>query len=193
MAENPFDKPAVVYFTINQPHPFFRVYLDHRWLRLEPGESKPVLVMTESLLGADQFQGLDFQFDPLEGGIKTTLRLSALGDTHESCTAAVIGGVSILVMTGFATRFDRFEHDFNIIVGDIVRDSDGAPVDGPVLVSIISLDPNDGRPETSHQATAQNGHFLVEFGDDLENVRVQGHYLGQGPYAPCDSEVIVVV
>lgn len=38
IAENPFDEPALVYFTVHQPHPLFRTYLDHRWVFLQPGE-----------------------------------------------------------------------------------------------------------------------------------------------------------
>ena len=35
----------------HQPHPLYRVYLDHRWVYLQPGERKQILVMVESLLG----------------------------------------------------------------------------------------------------------------------------------------------
>ena len=57
LVDNPFDKPAIVYFTVDQPHPLFRVYVNHRWLYLEPGEQRQILVMAEFLLGIDGSTG----------------------------------------------------------------------------------------------------------------------------------------
>ena len=192
VAENPFDKPAVVYFTIHQPHPLFRTYLDHRWVYLEPGEQKKILVMMESLLGDKRFEEIVRKFQHRERRIKTTLRLSALGDTRENCTARVIGGVSILAITGIGTRFESFEAESGRANGFIVRTDTKQGVNGKVLVTIRPRRRDDDRVKESVRETqAINGKFRVELGNISDSI-VQAHYLGQFPLGPCESKEVRV-
>ena len=190
-AENTLSHPAYVYFTIHQPHPLFRVYLDHRWVYLEPGERQQILVMMESLLGDQRFDKLVREFQHGERRIMTTLRLSALGDTRATCTATVLGGASILAIAGIGTEIRRFDVRSGRGEGFVARIDTGAGVSGPVLVSILPHKPDDKHPEILREVTAQNGRFVVEVGE-AKNAHVQAHYLGVYPYGPCDSKVVEV-
>lgn len=111
VAVNPFDKPATVSFTISQPHPLFRIYIDHRWVHLQPGEKRRIGVLIESLLGDRRFDDISEPFSHHDRRIETTARISAYGDTHESCAPSLLGGVAILAMTGSQTEFGEFESD----------------------------------------------------------------------------------
>ena len=120
-----------MYFTINQPHPLFRTYLDHRWVYLQPGERRQILVMIESLMGDQRFDKLTRQFQHGERRIMTTMRLSALGDTRATCTATVLGGASILAIAGIGTEFRRFDVHSGRSEGFVARSDTGAGASGP--------------------------------------------------------------
>ncbi|MCF2495073.1 hypothetical protein [Dyadobacter chenhuakuii] len=189
VAENTLKHPAFVYFTIHQPHPLFRVYLDHRWVFLQPGEKKQILVMTESLLGDARFSYMTKNLIRRERRITTNLRLSALGDTGNTCAAEIIGGATLLVLTGLGTHFKRFEAEHGLAFGEIVRNDNGEGVNGKVIVSIKGKDRSGRKGETFKETTVTNGIFRVEIGDQRD-VTVQGHYLGQTILTPCDSKEI---
>ncbi len=188
LAENPFDKPAVVYFTIHQPHPLFRTYLDHRWVHLKPGEKRRILLMVESLLGDERFERVVREFQHQERRIATTLRLSALGDTHETCAAQVIGGISVLAITGIGTQFEEFEADGGSARGFVVRTDTRQGINGTVLITITPRRPDDERTEIVREGQTINGKFRVEIGSPQE-VIIQAHYLGQFPLGPSESKV----
>jgi len=191
VAENTLEEPAFVYFTINQPHPLYRTYIDHRWVYLQPGERRQVLVMVESLLGDQRFDTIVREFKHQERRIMTTLRLSALGDTRSTCTATVLGGASILAVAGIGTEFRRFDIRGGRGEGFVARTDTGAGVNGPVLVSIMPRKLETNRQEIIRQVTAQGGRFVVEVGESMD-ARVQAHYLGTYPYGPCDSRELKV-
>jgi len=187
-AENTLADPAYVYFTINQPHPLYRTYIDHRWVYLQPGERRQILVMIESLMGDPRFDRITREFQHGERRVMTTMRLSALGDNRATCTAAVLGGASILAIAGIGTEFRRFDVRGGRGEGFVTRSDTGAGVSGPVLVSIIPRRPNEQRKEVLHEVIAQSGRFVVEVGE-ARDAHVQAHYLGIYPYGPCDSSV----
>lgn len=191
MAENPLNEPAVISFCVNQPHPLFRTYLDHSWVYLQPGEKKPILVMVESLYGDSRFDTETRPFPLSEQRVATTLRLSALADTHQSCTASVIGGVSIQVLTGIATRIDQFDVHPGFGEGRVIRVDTGAGVDGKVLISIIPNQAGPNRREIHVETQARNGRFIFEM-EAIRDAMVQAHYLGRPPYAPSDSKTMKV-
>lgn len=190
LAENPFDKPAIISFIIRQPHPLFRVYLDHRWVRLEPGEQRRILLMVESLLGDPNYAPLVGDFRHNERRIETTLRLSAYGDTGETCAPSLIGGVSVLGMTGLGTHFEWFETEGGLARGFVVQTDTGIGVSGKVLVSVQPVDPDRDVPELIREAEVSGGEFRVEHGRAEGGWRFQAHYLGRFPWMPSDSRVI---
>lgn len=190
-AENPLPRAATVHFTVHQPHPLFRVYLEHRYLRLQPGERRSVLVMTESLLGDERFASLAREILDQRQRIATTLRLSALGDTGENCTQQVLGGVSVLVIAGGSTSFTRFETDGETASGTILDSATQNGVSGKVLVSIRPLDPSIARSEIVRETEARDGEFYVGLEAPPDSL-IQGHYLGHVHAAPCDSKDVRV-
>ncbi|MFN8463948.1 MAG: hypothetical protein U0X20_00295 [Caldilineaceae bacterium] len=192
-AHNPFSVPAFVSFEIHQPHPLFRVYLSQRWAYLEPGAEAPILVMMESLLGDPKFDPAVREFANQDARIMTTLRLSALGDTGEACAPVVLGGVSLLAMTGRATRFEKFVSDGRVASGFVVAVETGKGVDGNVLVTLRPRDADDKRSEIARTAVAVDGWFKIELAvanDNLPDTIVQGHYLGNFRFTACDSDVV---
>jgi M6 family metalloprotease-like protein len=191
MADNPFDVGAIVSFEISQPNPLFRVYLSHRWVYLEPGEQKPILVMTESLFGDPRFADYTEQLWNREERVMTTVRLSALGDTGEACAPAVLGGASILAIAGRMTEFEYFHANADVAEGRVISVDTREGVNGRVLVSIRPVKEEDDREEIVREAFAQDGHFIIEIGAQPETI-IQGHYLGNAQFAPCDSEEIAI-
>jgi hypothetical protein len=90
-ASNPYNVPATVFFEFHQPSPLFRTYLQHRWLHLQPGEERQLLVMTETVLGDPKLEGLVRQHINPDQRLFTHLRLSALGHTGAACAPEVLG------------------------------------------------------------------------------------------------------
>jgi hypothetical protein len=189
--QNTFDQPAYVYFTVHQPHPLFRTYLDHRWVHLKPRESKQILVMVEALYGDKRFDELTQRFQHGERRVATTLRLTALGDTRQTCTATVMGGVSILAITGVDTHFKRFEAHDGHAKGEVVRTDTGDGVDGKVLISILPEQPDERRSEIVHEVQAVGGQFFVQVPTPQQSI-IQAHFLGGFPFGPSDSKVVRV-
>jgi M6 family metalloprotease-like protein len=190
VAENPFDKPAIISFTIRQPNPLFRVYLSHRWVRLQPGEQRQIVLMTESLLGDTRFDEMLRDYRHYERRIETTIRLSAYGDTLEACAPSLIGGATVLAMTGLGTHFEWFENEGGLAYGRVVQTDTGMGVDGKVLVSVMPRDPERDVPERVREADAIGGEFRVEHGQAEDGWRIQAHYLGRFPWMPSDSKLI---
>ena len=118
------------------------------------------------------------------------MRLSALGDTRETCADSVIGGVSVRAMTGVGTIFRRFEVGQGVAFGMVAQADTGDGVNGPVLVTVRPPDPQDPRPEITREANAIAGEFRVELGDLERGDIVQAHYLGLAVWMPCDSEQV---
>jgi hypothetical protein len=192
-ADNPFDEPALISFSINQPHPLFRVFLDHRWVYLQPGERQRILLMVESLLGDPRYDDLVREFQHREEMIETQVRLSALGDTGETCTQSLIGGVTVRAITGQGTEFEFFDliAGGGAAEGRVVQSDTHTGVRGTVLVSVMPRDQDDPTSELIVEAQLDNdGHFIVELGREPDGGRFQASYLGQFPWTPCDSTVI---
>ena len=129
------------------------------------------------------------EFRHQERRITTTLRLSALGDTHETCAAQVIGGVSILAITGIGTRFEEFRADGGTARGFIVRTDTKQGINGTVLITITPRRPDDERKEIAREGQIINGRFRVEIGSP-QDVIVQAFYLGQFPLGPSESKPV---
>ncbi len=193
-ADNPFDKPAVISFSINQPHPMFRVYLDHRWVYLQPGERQRILLMVESLLGDQRFEELSEAFLHERRMIETKLRLSASGDTGDSCAESVIGGVAVRVVTGYGTEFEYFEAHGDgggWATGRVIRTDNRQGASGTVLISVMPYDLEDPTPEVVVEAQLDyDGYFSLEFSRPELRGRAQASFLGWYALAPCESEVV---
>jgi hypothetical protein len=191
-ASNPYPVPATVFFEFHQPSPLFRTYLQHRWLHLQPGEERQLLVMTETVLGDPKLEKLVREHLNRDQRLSTHLRLSALGHSGEACAPEVLGGATILVLGGREARFERFEAVPWLAHGRVVMVDDKSPALGKVLVTVRPADPQSGMQERSVQTQLSNGEFRVELPPQDERVIVQGHYLGQLLLAPCDSKELAL-
>ena len=190
-AENTLDEPAYVYFTIHQPHPLYRIYLDHRWVFLQPGERRPILVMVESLLGDLRFDKLAREFQHGERRIMTTVRLSALGDTRATCTATVLGGAAILAIVGHRHGFPPLRRAQRPRRGLHRALRHGRRREWPRARVDRAAQTRRRRTEILREVDAQDGRFVVEVGE-AKNAHVQAHYLGQYPYGPSESRIVEV-
>ncbi|MEJ2853379.1 MULTISPECIES: hypothetical protein [unclassified Saccharothrix] len=191
LVENPWDTAAVMSFTVRQPHPLFRVYLDHAWVRLEPGESQRIMLMVESLLGDERFADLVAEFAAGERRIETTTRLSMYGDDLGSCAPVLLGGASVLTMTGSGTEFRHFDVSGEVAWGVVAQRSDGSPVPGKVLVTVNPLGPEPEAEPRVYESALVHGEFRVVH-DRLEpgRWRFKAYYLGASSWMPCESEVV---
>lgn len=190
-AENPYPVPAVMSFSVRQPHPMFRVYLDHAWVRLEPGARRRILMMTESLLGDARFDDVSLPFLQSERRIETNVRLSMEGDDLGSCAGDTLGGAGVLVLTGRGTEFRLFEVGGGVIHGVVAEVGTGDPVSGPGVVSVVPLDEADDRPAREIDVRVEDGEFLVKIEvEDPERWAFTALYLGQVQYTPCQSETV---
>ncbi|HEY5881651.1 MAG TPA: hypothetical protein VIU11_22265 [Nakamurella sp.] len=191
LLQNPWEVPAVMSVTVRQPHPLFRVYLDHAWVRLEPGEQQRVVLMIESLLGDERFADIVEEFEHGERMITTDVRLAMFGDDMSSCTSTLVGGATVLAMTGTGTQFEFFEAVGGLGHGRVIEAGSGHPVDGRVLVVGNTIDPDSGEPEVVREADLFDGEFRVEHGRDEEGVwEFSAFYLGRYPWTPCESEPV---
>jgi hypothetical protein len=185
---NPLPDPADCRVQVRQTSEFARTYLEHAWVRLQPGEERDVMFLTESVLG-DPLLG-SFAAERRERIYKSpnSVRLTGIVDDHRTCEGFVTGGAHVLVRAARATRFVKFSSADGLAQGRVEAVDDGSGADGTVLVSVWPPEaPEKGREARGH---AVNGDFRVEVGDVDDGWLVQGHYLGSFDLAPCDSETV---
>jgi M6 family metalloprotease-like protein len=193
---NPYSERTRVFVVPQQSTSWYRTYLERSWLWLDPGESRSVAVMVESLWGDPARPGLKQQ----RGAIfERPHELSLLGLIENPLdpqlhTAEIMGGANARVMTGRATRIRLRRLDEKVALGLVETVDDGRPVGyGNVLVSLKPRGEADRAVYRGRQLS-QDGTFAIELGAFellLEGeVVAQAHFLGAFALADCDSRVI---
>lgn len=194
---NPYSERTRVWVVPQQSTAWYRTYVEHSWMWLDPGEVATVAVMVESLWGDPAYPELrDYEgafFErPHDMSLVGLIENPLDPQLH---TAEIMGGASIRVMTGRATRIRLRRLDDDVAIGTVVTVDDGRPVTyGDVLVSLKP----DGAAEKALYRQAQldqNGTFTIELGvfDLLQEYRVvvaQAHYLGAYALADSDSRAV---
>ncbi|NEC28377.1 hypothetical protein G3I20_17825 [Streptomyces sp. SID8111] len=191
---NPFDESTMVHAVVHQTHPYHRVYLDHRWLRVPGGSSLPVQVFDEALAGFPDTPGTVTEE---LWGRDNHVSIEGWADLPQpaDCGAPTLtGGAGIRVGAGRATVTRLTEASLSFAEGtvDYVDDQGGAP-EGTVLVVVQEsdatgvIDPIGDR--VTAQGTVHNGVFGFEYERRLaaEHGVVQAHFLGAAGAAPSES------
>jgi len=193
---NPYSLPTRVFVIPQQSTSWYRTYLEHAWLWLDPGETRSVTVMVESLLGDPAFPELE----EMKGRIYerqhdlTLIGLIENSQDPQLHATEIMGGANVRVATGRRTRIEVEQLDEKVARGTVVTVDDGKPVDnGDVIVSILP----DGKADRAEYRSGQltRGRFVLELGagrivSEAGYAELQVHY--PGGYGLADSRTDVV-
>jgi hypothetical protein len=160
---------------------------------LEPGEAADVAIMVESLLGDPAFPQLKDQQGAL---FERPHDMSLVGLIENPLdpqlhAAENMGGASLRVMTGRATRIKLHRLDDKVAIGYVLTDDDQPATYCDVLVS-LRPEGAPGRAVHRHAQLDQSGRFVIELGafellQEYGLVVAQAHYLGECALADSDS------
>ncbi|PVH87593.1 hypothetical protein DL98DRAFT_566682 [Cadophora sp. DSE1049] len=200
---NPFKFRAEIY-VLPQIHGlfarFYRLYLSTSSMMLDPGETRKVQVMVESMFGSRSEElkeiidkrGKEFFNNP------TQMSIRGYGFPPEDPVRPVLlGGCQIDVGSGKGTVFKDFRwlKSKNQIRGQVVAMDGSVNVHGMVLLKFHAEKEQVGTSVTV--PLSGEGTFSV---GDIEGrakifraKRVSAHYLGQLGLAPCEAEKVVDV
>jgi hypothetical protein len=195
---NPFDRPTRFYLGAGQTHPFYRTYLEHTWLELDPGETRRVRVMFELATGgalhadeggAREAGGLTVARQAVLAkylAVPNTVTLWGSCDdpydpTLHAATPAI--GVTATVATGHRTRIVDFHVDGGTAAGRLVNGS-GEPVgEGCVILFTRGA---KGRERCETVPVDPGGRFEGRIGDG--RAPVGAYYVGDGGAADASIE-----
>jgi M6 family metalloprotease-like protein len=192
---NPFDKRSEIYVVpqIRGTYSYlYRLYMEHASLKLDPGESRKVRIMVESMYGDPRLAGLWDQLGQKLFSEQTRIALVGYGIPADTPAHPVLlGGAQLDVSSANATRFESFGGDLQegIVRGRVVT-TKGAPAPGIVLLTFHGQD--ESIDNTIRVPLDPQGYFLLrgayEFIDKFGAKRISGHYPGRPAYAPCDPD-----
>jgi hypothetical protein len=183
---NPLPTAADCRVVVRQTSRFFRTYVQHTWVHLQPREERNVMFMSESLVGDATLAHMVREYRERIYKEPNSLRLTGIADDHETCHGFVTGGAHVVVRAARATRFVKFSHDGGLASGRIEAVDNGQGVNGTVLVTLTP--PGTPEKEEFREGTVQNGNFRAELGRVRRGWIVQGHYTGSFDLGPCESE-----
>ncbi|MER7010287.1 hypothetical protein ABT324_02510 [Saccharopolyspora sp. NPDC000359] len=196
---NPYDEATVVGAVVRQTHEHHRVYLDHRWLRVPGGESLPVQVFDEALMGFPGVDDVAVAKDLFGRANQVSVEGWAEPPQSAVCGSPTLtGGVGIRVDSGRATRTLIESGTVEHAVGAVAFVDGSSGADGRVLVVVRETDSTGAIIPGGDQVTAAGavvgGLFQVGFSRPLEANHgvLQAHYLGGHGAAPSESEQVVV-
>jgi len=196
---NPYAEPARVFVVPQQSSAWYRTYLEHAWLWLNPGETYRVGVMVESLLGDPAYPELNELRTAFYERPHDLSLVGLIENPHDPQlhAAEIMGGANVRVLTARATRIKLERFDANVILGRVITLDDGQPVTHGEVIA--SLKPQ-GAAEKAEYRTGQgrlrpDGTFAIELAatglvEDAGWVDAQAHYLGSFGLAPSDSKVV---
>ncbi|WP_030620714.1 hypothetical protein [Streptomyces fulvoviolaceus] len=198
---NPFEDSTLVKAVVHQTHRFHRVYIDHQWLRVPGGSSRPVWVFDEALAGFPEAAEYGEITEELWGrDNKVSIEGWADRPFRADCGAPTLtGGAGIRVGSGRATEIRVLEASVSYASGTVeyVDGAGGAP-DGKVIVVAQESDEtgviNPIGDRVTGEGTVSNGQFGMEFNRrlDADHGVVQAHFLGDFGGAPSESEPVRV-
>ena len=187
---NPYDLPTRVHFLPAQSNPFYRTYLEHRWLWLDAREDARVQVMFEYAPGAHQRAPIADDGKLLRGKPNDVSVVTFIEDPRSRLVDAprLFGGVDIQVATGRAARVVEFEVDRRELVarGQVVAKDNGQAVSGgAVLLKVI-----DDQGEVTYIESSLNaGRFETKLPKNWRSV--QAFYVPDGGFGEAKSDVLV--
>jgi hypothetical protein len=195
---NPHSDETRVFVIAEQSTPWYRTYLEHAWVWLQPGETRKIGVLVESLVGDPAYPELEQFRTAIYERPHDLALVGLIENPHDPQlhAADIAGGGNIRVLTGRATRIDLDQFDEQVATGRVITVDDEQPVTyGDVIVSLQPV----GSAERAEYRTAtkldRDGRFAVEIGasrllEEYGWLDGQAHYLGAFALADCDSKVV---
>jgi M6 family metalloprotease-like protein len=202
---NPYPERTRLWVVAQQTMPFYRTYVAHQWVWLDPGETRRIGVMYESLAGDPKWDGL---IKEMRGKFyEVPNRISFIGLMENPLderlhVADVAGGANVMVASGRRTKIVDLELTKDVARGRVITVDDGQPVNrGQVVVTVQPDGKAKGELSRSGKVFG-DGRFVLELSlhqkqerEDKVSVlkatalRLQAHYLGGVMLADCDSEM----
>ena len=183
---NPFNKPTTVYIVPSQTNPYYRTYLQHKWLKLNVNETRKVEIMFEFAPDAAQKGGKDP--DPgLQRLPNNITFVSYINDPRfvEEDAPKLFSGVQIQVVTGRATKIEEFGLRGDTAHGRVVTVDNGQGV-GSGKVLLILQDKNG--KETFQEIPVSAGNFAGQLPDSWQSV--SAYYIGGTNYSDSESQSV---
>jgi M6 family metalloprotease-like protein len=192
---NPYDKATRVWIIGQQTNPLYRSYIDTTWMLLEPGETRRVKVMVEYALDPksdnipDDVREFKSRIEKLQR-IPNDLGLHTYAeDPNDDPRHALelLGGAQVQVATGRRSRFDSFGNDGNVVLGAVVTDDDGTPVDGGTALVTVTQDLDAPQDYLAVPARVEQGKFRVKVPrDDWKFTRAE--FLPPTGFGPAETD-----
>ncbi len=200
---NPYPERTRFWIVGQQSMTFYRTYLAHQWVWLDPGETRRVGVMYESLAGDPLYAA---RIKEMRGNFyERPNRVSIIGMIENPLdeklhVADVAGGANIVVASGRRTKIIDLAIDRNVARGRVITVDDGKPVDRGNVVVTVQPDGKARREVSRSGKVFNDGRFTIELNLQREDerhavltakgLRMQVHYLGALMLADCNSEVV---
>ena len=191
---NPFPQRALMY-VVPQIHgafaQYYRLYLEHQSAMLDPGETRYVEVMVESMFGDPRMGAIWDRLSEKMVRTPTNMTLAGYGIPPEAPQhPQLLGGAQISVSSAWGTRFDELQINDDVYVrGQVVSVNTGKGVPGHVLLTFHG--PGETIDNTITVPITQDGWFAAEIKRWVEKFRskeISLHYPGIPGYAACDPD-----
>ena len=192
---NPYPIRTRIWITAGHNNPLYRTYLENSWLYLDPGETKKVGVMFEyapdNLTNDVYPPSLREKYRKLQRVPNNVGATALIEDPRDNPRHAiqVLGGMQVQVVTGRATKFDRFYADKPSVGGHVVTVDQNTPVSGGKVILRVST---GGRPSTfAYQETGvSDGSFTAEL--KYKGTEVKAFYIPPSGLGECESETLKI-
>ena len=186
---NPFDKTTTVSIrVVKSTSLLYRTYLEHTWLKLQPGETKDIQVMFEYIdskvtswnpnleqyIGKPNNVSIDAVIDEPDG--------------EPEQAPIILGGLSAQVITGRATKVTDFIFDPPKVYGRIKTVDTEDSVSGGKVILIIKR--NVEKIEYQESEVSEEGFFSIDVSGNWRSI--QAYYVPSEGYADSTSNVIEI-
>ncbi|WP_375424821.1 hypothetical protein [uncultured Friedmanniella sp.] len=126
---NPYDHPVSAAVEVQQDSDLYRTYVDHRWLHLEPGQTRSVRMEVEST-ATSIWEAIERHRPDGRSWLRAWLDHPALGDTPRSGS-----GVTVVASTAVATAVRIVERNPDDVLVQVTSPAGGPPPEaGSVVV-----------------------------------------------------------
>jgi M6 family metalloprotease-like protein len=189
---NPYNERTRVFMVGGQSNPLYRTYLDSTWFWLEPGETRKVRVMLESMIepGKGPPEGIDGRTFEKHLRRPNDIGLAAfVEDPHDNPRHALwlLGGAQAQVATGRTTEFVELRADREAVRGSVRAVDDRSAVPSGRVVVTLARGRGRARTFANADGVVQNGAFSVRIGGEWETATA--YYVPIPGFADCSGTV----
>jgi len=182
---NPHPVTVEASVRVRQTNPFYRTYIDHRWVSLAPGETRRIKVMTE--YDPRESNRLDIPLAQYQG-VANTIDIAGLLRHPEHCMPELAGGACLEIVHGRATEFSDIERRGpNSFEGFVRTIDDDTPVPGGAVIA--SLWRRSSAEKVNSTTELVDGRFELTLPEDWESLTLE--YLPPDGLGDCETEEIL--